>query len=199
MDNLSVVLSIIFGIVGAIGTYYLISILRDACVIPSILMDPEEENDNEQAVSNVVELIKDAKREIEIFDDGNDFVGSAYNNDALIEAVRDKFDQNPDFKIRVLFNYKSPQLKFIQEFKENTRVEIYVRKDGERPPDRHYKIIDGGIKGNISKHSLEEGEKRTYQNFHCAAKSKIDMSKAGRNVRRKLGQPIKSFERLQSV
>jgi len=149
MDNLPITLSIILGIVGAICTYYLISILRDACVIPSIDMDPEEDNSNEQAVSHTVELIEETKKEIEIFDDGDYFEESVYNNESLIEVVRNKLDRNPDFKIRVLFNIGDDKLRFIQEFRNEDRVEIYVRKDGTRPPDRHYKIIDGGIKGNL--------------------------------------------------
>lgn len=194
--DISTVLSIVFGVAGAVGCFYLIGFLRDACVISSIHMDPEEDNSNEQAFFNTVGLTKEAKEEIEIFDDGDDFEGSVYNNDAFIDAVREKFIHNPDFEVRVFFNVRSPQLKFIQAFKDNPRVAIYVRREEDsRPPDKHYKIIDGGIKGNISKHPLGDGD-RTYQNFVCTAKSESDRIRAGRNVLRKFRQPIKHFDRI---
>ena len=198
MDNIPIMLSIIFGIVGAVGSYYLISILRDACSLPSVRMGIAEENSDDQAVTNSVILTKEAKREIEIFDDGDNFEGSAYNDDRLIDAVLSKLREYQDFKVRVFFNIGDPELKFIQKLRGCPQVEIYVREDDKRPDDRHYRIIDGGIKGNISKHPFGDG-RRVYQNFDCVAKSKSDTERAGRNVLRVLRQPMKDFKILGPI
>ncbi len=193
MDNLPLLLSIVVGIGGVIATYFLIRILVEACLIQSIQTDEEVDNSNEQAISNTVKLIQEAKDEIEMFDDGDFFEESVYNSDCLIETIRSKLDENPHFKIRALFNVPDPNLKFIKEFENNAQVEIYRRKDGSRPRERHYKVIDGGLKGNVSEHHLRATE-RTYRNFHCIARSKSERSMASKIVLKRIRQPIKLFE-----
>ena len=172
--------------------------LRNAIVIRSIVFERKEGNNNEQAVLNTVELIKEAKDEIEIFDDGDFFPGSAYEDNRVIDAVKDKLNKNPNFKFRFLFNIGDNKLRLIQTFYGSDKIEIYARKDQTRPPDRHYRIIDGGVKGTLSEHDVGDGP-RTYQKFYCRARAKSDRRRAGRFVFKKWGQDMENFEKIGGI
>lgn len=189
-------------VVGAVGGYFLIEFLRDACVVPSIKLSEEKSNNEGLVVKQAMSLIKEAEIEIEIFDDGNpsDNPESLYNSDVFIEAVQSKIKDNPDFRVRVLFNEGHSGLKFIREFRNRSDgcVALYVRKDGNRPPDRHYKIIDRGMKGVLSRHDYGDPD-RTYQELSIERRKKSDMLRAGRNAMRLYGQPIKRFRRMEAA
>ena len=107
---MSIVL-VVVGITGAVVSMFIVfKNLRDAIIIGSLKFGRKEKNNDEQAVLNTLELIKEAKNEIEIFDDGDCFPGSAYEDERIIEAIEDKLRENPAFKFRFLFNIGSPEL-----------------------------------------------------------------------------------------
>ena len=190
---------IAIGIVGAIVSMsFVFKYLRKAMTIRTLKFERRVKNSDEQAILNTLELIKEAENEIEIFDDGDCFPGSAYEDDRVIEAIEDKLKKNPAFKFRFLFNIGSPELKLIQAAcnRETLRgIELYRRISRERPADRHYRIIDGGVKGILSEHSVGKGP-RTYQNFDCRAKADSDRKRAGSFVFEKWGQNEADFERI---
>ena len=119
-------------------------------------------NNNLEAARQAVSLLKESEYEIELFDDGDDFEESVYNYSPFIDEVEKKLKDNPDFKIRCLFNEGNRKLKFIQKFVSESRVEIYARTDKERLPDLHYKIIDGGVKGIISDHKKGDSDRKGF-------------------------------------
>jgi len=146
LDTMHIVLSIGVVIIGVGFVYDLRREMKDVGLIRSFHVFPELRNDDQSAVAHVVELLKEANEELEAFDDGDSFPGSTYNDEEFLHAVREKLKNNDRFRIRCFFNCDDPSLAFTKKFKGEPRVEIYVRKDGSRPPDRHYKIIDGGRK-----------------------------------------------------
>ena len=92
-----------------------------------------------------------------------------------------------------LFNRNEPSLKFIQQFKDNEQVKIYRRKDGSRPPDRHYKIIDGGKKAYLSEHDLGDHE-RTYKEISCSGFSEDIVARIDALLFQDLRQDLNKFE-----
>ena len=198
MDSLSLALSIIFSVVGVAGSYSLISILRDACVARAVERSPRAGNSNQSAINRTISLLKEAKCEIEMFDDGDSSIGSVYEDADFLDSMTDKLERNPDFRIRCLFNVDNKNLKFTQLFGGHPNVEIFVRIEQPRPSKRHYKTIDGGVKGYISEHDLGDN-KRMYEEFSCLNMNRSDASRAGRRILKNIREPIKLFRKVETV
>lgn len=199
METTQVILIVISFLVGITCFSLTYKYLADALVVSSIKIGEENENDDEVAIQQSISLAKEAKKEIEIFDDGDlsESYESLYHDDRFIHVIEKKLENNPKFRIRAFFNDGDPRLKFIQAFKDNKQqVEIYKRKPGTaRPSGVHYRLIDGGIKGVFTKHGQGDGD-RIYRELNILNRSKRDIARAGRIVLRKYRQPKKQFERL---
>ena len=148
----------------------------------------EIENDNLFAIKNFIDLFDEAEYCICICDDGDKMPESIYENEDVIQKVKDKLDKNSDFHVQCSFNEKE-ETKFVEEFKGHERVTIKFRK---RPLGlAHYKIIDDGRKAYLSWHNPGSEDRRV----------KIyDFSNAKRGFRRKdvkeeyIGDCLKDIE-----
>ena len=185
------------GVVG-IGVFFVYDLQRemeDIGLIRSFHIFPETGNNDKSAVAHIVNLVLEANDELESFDDGDSFPGSTYNDESFLNAVRDKLQNNPNFRLRCFFNCGDPDLVFTKMFKDHPRVEVYVREDGTRPPDRHYKIIDGGRKAYLSKHSLGDHVRR-YKEISRAELPRDQADRASQLLFRDLYQPVELFRRM---
>ena len=126
------------------------------------------ENDDVGALNSVLWLIDEANDSLEIFDDGNKMTDSIYEQQGLVDTLREKFDTHPDFRVTCLFNDPARDLLFRQAFADHPQVEIFAGLDPDRGPQKevHYKIVDGGRIGYVSQHGYLESERR-YQQWDC--------------------------------
>ena len=114
-------------------------------------------NDNDRAIEHFIKLVGDAQDTMVVCDDGNKMKGSIYENDQVIETVQIKLKANPHFTMRCVFS--SPdKTKYREAFGGEDRVQI---RNGPRR-NVHYKIIDDGASGYLSRHPLG-GEDRSYR------------------------------------
>ena len=156
-----------------------------------------QENDDEEAVQQALSLTEGAKKEIEMFDDGDlsDEFKSLYNDDRFVDLLKNKLS-DPTFRVRAFFNDGDPSLKFISEFKHHKQVEIYKLKPNKpRTNASHYRLIDGGIKGVISRHGQGVG-KRMYRELSVSENSGENIASVGKTVLRRYRQPKKHFKKL---
>ncbi len=126
------------------------------------------ENDNTAAVGNFLEQIKNTKKNLQIFDDGNSMGESIYNNQKVIDALQDKI-RNKNISISIHFNCKD-ELLINKLAKKYENVEIKYNPK-ERKKEDHFRISDGGKYCYISSHGYDE-EKRNYNIYQ---KSSIDL------------------------
>ena len=122
-------------------------------------------NSDKTAAENFLALLQDGKESMVVYDDGNKMEGSIYRDNAVIDAVRLKLSENPNFRLSCYFNFDD-DMPFTQAFEGHPRVRI-VTGHGDRPDgDVHYKIIDGGLKAHISRHEVASKERR-YRVIDC--------------------------------
>lgn len=112
-------------------------------------------NDHEKARTAFRDLLAEADSDMILYDDGNSMEGSIYEDQAVVDAIRRKLDENPRFTMECMFSSPDETL-FRKELGNEPRVTITRRKGGRSSV--HYKIIDGGRKAHVSRHAL--GEKR---------------------------------------
>ena len=117
-------------------------------------------NSDKEARDMFLKLVRAARREIIIHDDGDDSPRSIYNNDEVLAAIRDQIKDH-DIQIRCLFNDRSPGLKLLELAREYPdSVEVSYMKGGRPPePDTHYKVVDGGKLVHLSQHKHGESER----------------------------------------
>ena len=181
-----------------IGVWFVYDIQRDMediGLLRSFHVFPETVNNNQSAASHAAALLREAENELEVFDDGDWFPESTYNDRSFLNSVEEKLQNNTHFRIRCFFNCDASDLEFTKRFRDNPRVEIYVRKDGSRPPDRHYKIIDGGKKAYLSKHSLGDHTHR-YKEITRAELSPSQADRASELLFGDLRQQVEQFSRV---
>ena len=113
------------------------------------------DNSDEQAADIMVEMIGQTRRELLIHDDGNNSPRSVYNNERVLEAMRQRLQECPRMRIRCLFNDNEP-LKLhdlAQSDDGRGRIEVW-QAQGPRPlDDTHYKIVDRGRMLHLSFHA----------------------------------------------
>ena len=109
-------------------------------------------NSDAVALKEFLRLLREAKTEMLICDDGNKMPGSIYDNDEVVDAVKAKLESSEGFKMMCLFSNEYVS-KFRRELENLDGIEIKLASDRR---DVHYKIIDGGRSGYLSRH--EEGE-----------------------------------------
>lgn len=200
MELLKGVLQILVFAVGTLCFLFSYKYLRKKIALSYVRKGAVVENDDDIAIDCSIALAKEAKRDIEMFDDGDldESFKSLYNDERFIETLRSKLEENPEFKVKAFFNIGDPSLRFIQAFREDDRVEIYKLKAGLSRWSLHYRLIDGGTKGILAEHPQGVGD-RTYQELSIPNRSKRDTAVAGRFVLEKYRQPEENFERLEVV
>ena len=148
-------------VVGIFAIGFAVSLYLVASVQGDLLVDDTRRgaNDNEEAVSMFLDLVKAARESIIIHDDGNDSSESVYNNSKVIGALRDSIELY-GVKVKCLFNDDNQQLELLnlaRDFPNNVKI-WYL--DGDRPlRDIHYKIIDHGKLVHLSEHDYGSDER----------------------------------------
>ena len=145
-----------------------------------VKVSPVQIDDYESVVSNLIELLDEARTSMILYDDGNGRARSVYNDSRVIDAVHSKLRDNPDFDLRCLFNCNDA-VEFRKEFADKPQVEIRTRNDTDREGKVHYKIIDGGLKAYLSRHSLGSSQ-RQYKTIDCSNVSKRHRSRVAKDV-----------------
>ncbi len=133
--------------------------IRKLCELSTLKLEVGT-NDNRLATGMFLALLNDAECEMLVCDDGDQMEESIYENSDVIQAVRVKLEANPRFKMRCMF-YSDDETKFRTAFRDQDRVDIKVVKCRR---DIHFKIIDDGRKGYVSKHPRGESE-RAYRSY----------------------------------
>ena len=130
-----------------------------------IIMDTP--NSNESASQAFLYVIREAKNIVRIHDDGNNFSGSVYNNNDVIEEVLRRLSNGVE--IRCLFNQgECRHLKMVERAskKHPDQFLVKVTKDGRPNDDIHGKVADDGIVAYLSRHELGS-EDRKSRSFDC--------------------------------
>lgn len=125
-----------------------------------------DSNSDEAAVEHFKALLREAERSMVVHDDGNKMAGSIYENEEIIDAVRQKLTNNEHFRLACHFNCDGN--RFTEELRQCPGVEIRIGH-GERPEDDvHYKMIDCGRKAHLSRHEFNSKERR-YKVIDCGS------------------------------
>lgn len=133
-------------------------------------VDSKERGENNDSLTkkHFLALLRDAKKSIVIYDDGNKLAGSIYVDPEILRALQQKLEETPGFEVQCLFNCSDPDLPFRTEFSQHSSVKIRTRASNKPEFPVHYKIIDGGEKAYLSSHGLGE-TKREFQIVDCTA------------------------------
>ena len=118
-------------------------------------------NTDEQATEMFIDFVNQTRRQIDIHDDGNDFAGSMYNSQDVLDALRERIRKR-NIKVRCLFNDADQPLELLklarsEEFR--SRIEIWYLNGGRQEPDTHYKIVDSGRLVHLSRHDHGASER----------------------------------------
>ena len=165
-------------ILGAIGAVILVVfavvVIRQTFIglqmLKATIHDPST-NDDGLAVGSFTDLLEKACSNITVYDDGNKMKGSVYMQQEVVDAVKKKLRDVPNFTMRCYFNYDENDTLFRQTFDSEPRVNIRTRK-GTRPDDTHYKIIDDGRMAYLSQHR-QGVSKRAFQVVDCTGVNKL--------------------------
>lgn len=120
-------------------------------------------NDDDVARSTFLALLEEAKEEMWICDDGNNFPESIYNKSAVVDRIERRLDTNENLWLLCLFSSDDETL-FSRTFADHPRVKIRRMKPRR---DVHFKIIDRGVKGYVSAHAPESLD-RNYRSYDCS-------------------------------
>ena len=157
---------IVFFLVSFIVAYRLINrSFSDAWAFMRVVNTPNMLNDDASVICKVAPLVKEAKEIIEIYDDGENFPGSMYNDEHFIDTVEEKL-RNSNIRIECLFN-KDDDLLFTRRLAKNPCVNIYTRVRGGCN-QTHYKIMDSGLKAYLSVHIENERRDRAFKEVDCS-------------------------------
>ncbi len=148
--------------------------LRDAVEVSRTRVTELPPNNNESAVEEYLDLLGEAEREIVMYDDGDAADGSLYESQAVVEALRAKIADNPEFTVKCVLNDQRRRTLFERKLGALTQVDIRPRRENQGRV--HYKIIDGR-KAYVSRHGRGD---------ICRARKIIDCT----NSQRRNGRPL---------
>lgn len=118
-------------------------------------------SDDQVAVKKFLELLDEARESMIIYDHGDTRAGSIYSDQEVTEAVWRKLFSNPGFSIRCLFDFDEPGLPFRRALEHrSSRVQIRAPVPQRDKLAYHYKIIDNGSKGYLSRNRAGQTAKR---------------------------------------
>lgn len=144
-------------------------------------------NDDEQAVSGFVEVVRRATKNLIVHDDGNKMAGTIYDNPKAIEALDRQMNEHEQLVVKCLFNTRD-ELKMVEQLRQRhpERFKVkYRRWPWPRPAfDVHYKIADNGAYGHLSHHDMGERE-RHFEVRDCTAVNQTERNiEHGKYMRR---------------
>ena len=131
-------------------------------------------NSDETAVEHFVALLDEAKTSMVVHDDGNKMEGSIYENKDVIDAVRRKLSDEPDFQLSCHFNFDDT-MPFTRELQGVRGIKIKTGQGDRSHDDVHYKIIDGGLKVYLSRHAVASKARR-YKVIDCSSVPRRSMA-----------------------
>ena len=132
----------------------------DAIVVLYLVESESGMNSDAKAKTVMLSLVRRANNIILIHDNGDDDDGSIYQDEEVVDAFMARLEEVPILQVKCLFNENNDTL-FRRRLGAHSRVTIRITL---RHTVIHFKIIDGGIYGYISRH--EKGEThRPYQSF----------------------------------
>lgn len=190
--------AVVFFVLGTAG------LVLYAIILP---VDPEEiihaidENSDDETIENSTSLVTQAKNRVEMFDDGDNKEKSVYNDRGFVNAVKKKV-RGGNFRVKCFFNESEVSgLLFVQEMgklQENLtkNVEIWTRREADRPSDTHYKIIDNGRRGRLASHDLGSVD-RDYQDIDCRSLGVLQRFYFNQVHLRPFRQNKKNFKRFE--
>ena len=184
MLPLNVTLVIIISIAGCVSFAFFLLFARRTLAIMRVRVSSGK-NDESAAPGQFIALVNRAEHLIIVYDDGNKMKGSLYDDRSVVEAVEKRLLENDGLNVKCFFN-KRDQTLFVTTLQHKDRVDIQFRNNDEnRPDDVHYKIIDEGAMGYLSRHALGQTER----NFTI-----VDCSKSKLSRRLMLGKYLMDFE-----
>ena len=145
-----------------------------------VTVSPVPINNYELVVRDFIALLEEARTSMILYDDGNNMVGSLYNDSRVIDAVRSKLRANPDFELQCLFNCND-DVEFRKQFADEPQVDIRTRSVMDNDGRIHYKIIDGGLKAYLSRHNLGSRQRQS-KIIDCSNVSKRHRSRVAKDV-----------------
>lgn len=135
-------------------------------------------------------LLDRAQKNMVVYDDGNDVEDSVYSDDDVLSAIDTKFEQQPEFRMRCLFNCPVPEplrLKFAQ----GSRLDARSTGLGDRAPrDTHLKVIDNGRMAYLTRQDYNSMT-RNYELVDCLTVAPWVLKRVARS---ELGACVTLFE-----
>ena len=126
--------------------------------------EPNKHNDDDKARKNFLALLKEARREIILHDDGGPSPTSIYESEEVVDTIARKLGYKRlfrRFRVRCVFSNREPTL-FTRRLGDHDRVQISYRDERSQ---EHYKIIDQR-KAYVSCHR-ENSSDRSYKFIEC--------------------------------
>ena len=175
------------------GLVYGIATLREPVQLQCVTSTGTDTNTDPLAAKKFLELLGDAEVSMIIYDDGNDMDDSIYKNSDIVNAVKKKVEEYPEFRVRCLFNSPYQSLFRTELSGYQGCVEIRTRKEPQprREGQVHFKIIDDGVKAYLSRHPYGHSE-REYRIVDC---SKVPEKHSRYVANVILGHHIEGFRR----
>ena len=168
----------------------------DAWAFMKVNITPNMSNDDASAIDKLVPLVEEAEATIEIYDDGENFPESMYNDEYFVSTVEEKL-RTSNIKIKCLFN-EDDDLLFTHRLGKNPQVSIYTRVKGGRS-QTHYKIIDGGLKAYLSVHIENESRDRAFKEVDCSKVPKRKMAMVADTLFEDIRQNERNFKKKEIV
>lgn len=144
-------------------------------------------NDDEQAVSRFVDIVRHATKNLIVHDDGNKMPGTIYDSPEAIEALDRQLTEHEQLVVKCLFNVHD-ELAMVERLRQRhpERFKVkYRRWPWPRPAfDVHYKIADSGAIGHLSHHDMGAAE-RHFEVRDCLATKQTERNiEHGKYMRR---------------
>ena len=116
---------IVFFLLSFIVAYWLIvRSFSDAWSFMRVVNTPNMLNDDASVISKVTPLVKEAKEIIEIYDDGENFPGSMYNDEDFVNTVEEKLASS-NIRIECLFNEGRRSSFYLSPYKKSASEHIH--------------------------------------------------------------------------
>ena len=118
-------------------------------------------NSDDRVTKHMMRMVESAQNELIIYDDGER--ESIYGDSGVdfVQALMSKCKANNNFKARILLNCFDKELAMSEAVRELDLPNLEIRyRNGRRPNDSHFKIVDGGLLYYVSKHGQGEHERK---------------------------------------
>lgn len=119
-------------------------------------------NSDDEARRLFIALVRGAKDEIRLYDDGEP--GSMYDEPDVIAAVEKQLEAHPSLRIWCVFTHDG-ETNFRKAFAGEERVQFSTKSIRS---DIHYRIIDDGKIGYLSRHTDASEERRPYRRYDAS-------------------------------